>query len=253
MTTDLSATRMSEAPHRGGEGLQRHWVGAVLGVLGSAHRLLGLGGQLAVAHHRHALEQTRLGHQDIDGVGVDRLEQGVQRGVGLLVRQAHEVRSGLEGLLHRTGVEVHHARTISTTEVSRAVPDHVDIDSLAIIGPAARAGRVQVHGQGNHHDVVGDHGRPHCDLQTRPHSRHRPGHALTRTTRGTSRARRRCAGRARARARAARRRRRRDVGALAPRPPGRLTTGQGQQPHAGQDEPERNMRRRIVTGPFSCS
>lgn len=140
---------------------------------------------------------------------------------------------------------------ISTTEVSRAVPDHVDIDSLAIIGPAARAGRVQVHGQGNHHDVVGDHGRPHCDLQTRPHSRHRPGHALTRTTRGTSRARRRCAGRARARA--ARRRRRRGVGALAPRPPGRLTTGQGQQPHAGQDEPERNMRRRIVTGPFSCS
>jgi len=122
---------MSEAPHRGGEGLQRHWVGAVLGVLSSAHRLLGLDGQLAVAHHRHALEQTRLGHQDIDGVGVDRLEQGVQRGVGLLVRQAHEVRSGLEGLLHRTGVEVHHARTI-TAPLKFPVPFQTTLISILL-------------------------------------------------------------------------------------------------------------------------
>ena len=118
--------------HRGGEGLQRHRIRTALGVVDVLQRFLGLIGQLAVAHHRHALEQAGLGHQDVDGFGTDRLEQGVQRGVGLLLRQPSALGRGLEGLLHRIGVEVHQAHTISTSEVSRTAPGQMHVELLAV-------------------------------------------------------------------------------------------------------------------------
>ena len=191
--------------HRGGEGLQRHRVRTALGVVDVLQRLLGVLGQLSVADHRHALEQTRLRHQHVDGAGVNRLEQGMQRDIGLLVHQQRALGGGLEGLLDGAGIEVHQPHTISPGITIRAVPHQVQAEAGR--GRTAGAGLVQVHSQRDHHDVVGDHGRPHRDLQGRPNSRHRPGHTLTRTTRGSSRARRRRRGPGRARSRTAGRRR----------------------------------------------
>ena len=131
----------------------------------------------------------------------------MQRDIGLLVRQTVTLGGGLESRLDGTGIEVYQPHTFSPANTIIAVPGQMHVELLAVRRQAAGAGLVQVGGQGDHHDVVGDHGRPHRDLQGRPRGRHRPGHTLTRTTRGPSRTRRRRRGPGRARSRTAGRRR----------------------------------------------